>query len=30
LVEAGKVAEGIVGRSLPGKVHLAGVRSLKA
>ena len=30
LVEAGKVAESIVGRSLPGKVHLAGVRSLKA
>jgi hydroxymethylglutaryl-CoA lyase len=30
LVEAGKVAEGIVGRDLPGKVHLAGVRSLKA
>jgi hydroxymethylglutaryl-CoA lyase len=30
LVEAGKVAEGAVGRSLPGKVHLAGVRSLKA
>jgi hydroxymethylglutaryl-CoA lyase len=30
LVEAGKVAEGIVGRPLPGKVHLAGVRSLKA
>jgi hydroxymethylglutaryl-CoA lyase len=30
LVEAGKVAEGIVGRALPGKVHQAGVRSLKA
>jgi hydroxymethylglutaryl-CoA lyase len=30
LVEAGKVAESVVGRSLPGKVHLAGVRSLKA
>jgi hydroxymethylglutaryl-CoA lyase len=30
LVEAGKVAESIVGRLLPGKVHLAGVRSLKA
>jgi hydroxymethylglutaryl-CoA lyase len=30
LVEAGKVAEGVVGRALPGKVHLAGVRSLKA
>jgi hydroxymethylglutaryl-CoA lyase len=30
LVEAGKVAESIVGRQLPGKVHLAGVRSLKA
>jgi hydroxymethylglutaryl-CoA lyase len=30
LVEAGKVAESVVGRSLPGKVHQAGVRSLKA
>jgi hydroxymethylglutaryl-CoA lyase len=30
LVEAGKVAAGLVGRSLPGKVHQAGVRSLKA
>jgi hydroxymethylglutaryl-CoA lyase len=30
LVEAGKVAEGLVGRTLPGKVHQAGVRSLKA
>ena len=30
LVEAGKVAESIVGRLLPGKVHQAGVRSLKA
>jgi hydroxymethylglutaryl-CoA lyase len=30
LVEAGKVAASIVGRSLPGKVHQAGVRSLKA
>ena len=30
LVEAGKVAEGLVGRPLPGKVHQAGVRSLKA
>jgi hydroxymethylglutaryl-CoA lyase len=30
LWEAGKVAESIVGRSLPGKVHQAGVRSLKA
>jgi hydroxymethylglutaryl-CoA lyase len=30
LFEAGKVAESIVGRSLPGKVHQAGVRSLKA
>jgi hydroxymethylglutaryl-CoA lyase len=30
LVEAGRVAESIVGRSLPGKVHQAGVRSLKA
>jgi hydroxymethylglutaryl-CoA lyase len=30
LVEAGKVAESVVGRLLPGKVHQAGVRSLKA
>ncbi len=30
LVEAGRVAEGLVGRKLPGKVHQAGVRSLKA
>ena len=30
LVEAGRVAESIVGRPLPGKVHQAGVRSLKA
>jgi hydroxymethylglutaryl-CoA lyase len=30
LWEAGKVAESIVGRSLPGKVHQAGVESLKA
>jgi hydroxymethylglutaryl-CoA lyase len=30
LVEAGKVAESIAGRLLPGKVHQAGVRSLKA
>ncbi len=30
LWEAGKVAESIVGRALPGKVHQAGVRSLKA
>jgi hydroxymethylglutaryl-CoA lyase len=30
LVEAGKVAESVVGRPLPGKVHQAGVRSLKA
>lgn len=30
LWEAGKVAESVVGRSLPGKVHQAGVRSLKA
>jgi hydroxymethylglutaryl-CoA lyase len=30
LVEAGRVAEGIVGRCLPGKVHQAGVRGLKA
>jgi hydroxymethylglutaryl-CoA lyase len=30
LVEAGKVAESVAGRPLPGKVHQAGVRSLKA
>jgi hydroxymethylglutaryl-CoA lyase len=30
LVEAGKVAESIVGRPLPGKVHQSGVRSLRA
>jgi hydroxymethylglutaryl-CoA lyase len=30
LVEAGRVAEGIVGHKLPGKVHQAGVRSLRA
>lgn len=30
LVEAGRVAEGLVGHKLPGKVHQAGVRSLKA
>ena len=30
LMEAGKVAESVVGRPLPGKVHQAGVRSLKA
>ena len=30
LVEAGKAAESIVGRKLPGKVHEAGVRSLRA
>jgi hydroxymethylglutaryl-CoA lyase len=30
LVEAGRAAESIVGRSLPGKVHQAGVRSLRA
>jgi hydroxymethylglutaryl-CoA lyase len=30
LWEAGKVAESIIGRPLPGKVHQAGVRSLKA
>jgi hydroxymethylglutaryl-CoA lyase len=30
LVEAGRVAESVVGRPLPGKVHQAGVRSLKA
>jgi len=30
LVEAGRAAESIVGRKLPGKVHQAGVRSLRA
>ncbi len=30
LWEAGKVAEAVVGRELPGKVHRAGVRSLSA
>jgi hydroxymethylglutaryl-CoA lyase len=30
LVEAGKVAESVAGRPLPGKVHRAGVRSLRA
>ena len=30
LVEAGRAAESIVGRPLPGKVHQAGVRSLRA
>jgi hydroxymethylglutaryl-CoA lyase len=30
LWQAGKVAEGVVGRALPGKVHQAGVRSLGA
>ncbi len=30
LWEAGKVAESVVGRSLPGKVHQAGVRSLRS
>jgi hydroxymethylglutaryl-CoA lyase len=30
LVDAGKVAESVVGRALPGKVHQAGVRSLRA
>jgi hydroxymethylglutaryl-CoA lyase len=30
LCEAGRVAESLVGRPLPGKVHQAGVRSLKA
>lgn len=30
LWEAGKVAESIVGRELPGKVHKAGVRSLRS
>ncbi len=29
LVEAGKVAESVVGRPLPGKVHQSGVRSLR-
>ncbi|HEU4535865.1 MAG TPA: hypothetical protein VFS00_17190, partial [Polyangiaceae bacterium] len=30
LVEAGRVAEALLGRRLPGKVHQAGVRSLRA
>ena len=30
LVEAGRVAESLVGRPLPGKVHQSGVRSLRA
>jgi hydroxymethylglutaryl-CoA lyase len=30
LVEAGRAAEVVVGRSLPGKVHVAGLRSLRA
>ena len=30
LVEAARAAESIVGRALPGKVHLAGIRSLRA
>jgi hydroxymethylglutaryl-CoA lyase len=30
LVEAGKVAESIVGAQLPGKVHQSGLRSLRA
>ena len=30
LVEAGRAAESVVGRPLPGKVHQAGVRSLRA
>ena len=30
LWEAGKVAESVVGRTLPGKVHQAGVRSLRS
>ena len=30
LVEAGRVAAGIVGRPLPGKVHQSGLRSLRA
>jgi hydroxymethylglutaryl-CoA lyase len=29
LWEAGQVAEALVGRNLPGKVHQAGVRSLR-
>jgi hydroxymethylglutaryl-CoA lyase len=29
LLEAGRVAEAIVGRELPGKVHKAGARSLR-
>ena len=29
LVEAGRIAEAVVGRTLPGKVHQAGVRSLR-
>ncbi len=29
LVEAGRIAEAVVGRALPGKVHQAGVRSLR-
>ena len=30
LIEAGRVAESLIGHRLPGKVHQAGVRSLKA
>jgi hydroxymethylglutaryl-CoA lyase len=30
LVEAARAAESIVGRTLPGKVHQAGIRSLRA
>jgi hydroxymethylglutaryl-CoA lyase len=30
LVEAGRAAESVVGRKLPGKVHQSGVRSLRA
>jgi hydroxymethylglutaryl-CoA lyase len=30
LVEAGRVAESLVGRTLPGKVHQSGIRSLRA
>jgi hydroxymethylglutaryl-CoA lyase len=30
LVEAGRAAEVIVGRPLPGKVHNSGLRSLRA
>jgi hydroxymethylglutaryl-CoA lyase len=30
LVDAGRVAEAVVGRALPGKVHQSGLRSLRA